>query len=198
MKMLVDRMNAEAEYLGKGMVRASFLNQLIDPMLIEAIGVDLACKLVTENRPEPTKVLTAETGGIVIGLAVAWALHIPFIFARKSVPVTMVGGVLMARATSRTGGGRPILLAISRAHLSEGDWVYVVDDFLATGTTAIALTRLVWKAGAGVLGVGVAIEKVYEDGRRNLRDRLSVPIVSLARVDLDENGKMVIEEGVVG
>ena len=41
----------------------------------------------------------------------------------------------------------------------------VVDDFLATGTTGVALHRLAAQAGARVAGMAFLVEKRFQDGR---------------------------------
>jgi xanthine phosphoribosyltransferase len=57
----------------------------------------------------------------------------------------------------------------------------VVDDFLATGATILALVRLVQHAEAELVGIGTVIEKAFEGGRAEL-EALGVPVVSLAVV----------------
>ena len=49
--------------------------------------------------------------------------------------------------------------------LCSNDTVLVVDDFLATGTTGVALHRLAEQAGAQVAGMAFLVEKRFQDGR---------------------------------
>lgn len=69
----------------------------------------------------------------------------------------------------------------------------IIDDFLATGQTILALARLATAAGAQIVGIGALIEKTFEGGREALSG-LGVPIYSLARiVDMSE-GHIVLED----
>lgn len=49
--------------------------------------------------------------------------------------------------------------------LSSKDTVLVVDDFLATGTTGVALHKLIQQAGATAAGMAFLLEKRFQDGR---------------------------------
>ena len=74
-------------------------------------------------------------------------------------------------------------LMVSPQYLGGSDRVLLIDDFLATGETIRALAELVQQSGAALLGIGCLIEKVFEGGREYLAG-LNVPIVTLARIDL--------------
>ncbi len=69
----------------------------------------------------------------------------------------------------------------------------IVDDFLATGQTILALARLAAAAGATVVGVGAVIEKAFEGGRAALAG-LGVPVETLAIVTDMSNGKIVLAD----
>ena len=49
--------------------------------------------------------------------------------------------------------------------MSADDTVLVVDDFLATGTTGVALHKIIQQAGAGAAGMAFLVEKRFQDGR---------------------------------
>jgi xanthine phosphoribosyltransferase len=68
--------------------------------------------------------------------------------------------------------------------------VLIIDDFLATGQTILALARIAQAAGAQVVGVGALIEKTFEGGRQALSG-LNVPIESLARIVSMDDGQIV-------
>ena len=40
-----------------------------------------------------------------------------------------------------------------------------MDDFLATGTTGVALHKIIQQAGAGAAGMAFLVEKRFQDGR---------------------------------
>ena len=49
--------------------------------------------------------------------------------------------------------------------------ILIIDDFLATGSALEGLVDLVGQAGAEVIGIGVAIEKGYQEGGRIIRGK---------------------------
>lgn len=59
-------------------------------------------------------------------------------------------------------------LEIHRDAISAGDRVLVVDDVIATGGTAEAVTNLVETCGGEVVGVGFVIELLFLNGRTKL------------------------------
>jgi xanthine phosphoribosyltransferase len=95
----------------------------------------------------------------------------------------MPDGFYLAEAPSHTKGG-VVQLMISPEYLAAQDRVLLIDDFLATGYTIGAIVDLVQQSGAELCGIGCVIEKVFEGGRAHLAS-LDVPILSLAKIDLD-------------
>ena len=184
MQALIDRIRAEAVHIGRGIIKVDgFVNHQIDPALTMAMGVEFARRFAREGVTELTKVITAEVSGIAPSLATAQALGVPLVYARKHRPITMPDGFYLAEAPSHTKGG-VVQLMISPQYLGQGDRVLLIDDFLATGETIRALIGVVQQSGATLCGIGCVIEKVFEHGREELID-LGVPIVTLAKIDLD-------------
>ena len=66
----------------------------------------------------------------------------------------------------------------------------IVDDFLADGAAVRGLKALVERAGAQVVGVGIAIEKGFQQGGQKLR-ALNIPLYSLAVVDEIRDGNIL-------
>jgi xanthine phosphoribosyltransferase len=93
------------------------------------------------------------------------------------------GASSVSSARSHTKG-EIATLYVSTEFLSRDDRVVIVDDFLGTGETAEALLDLVEQSSATLCGIGYVIEKVYEHGRDHMR-KIDAPIVSLARIDID-------------
>ena len=189
MKGLVERILEEGQNLGGGILKVDgFLNHQLDPALypktwarrsrsaLQALGVTGV-----------SKIITAEVSGIAPALAAGLALGVPVVYARKKRPVTMPNTVFEAQAPSRTKGGVSSLI-VSPEYLRREDRVLIIDDFLASGKTIVALADLVKVSGATLLGVGCVIEKAFEEGRAQI-ESLGVPIVSLATVEgMDERG----------
>jgi xanthine phosphoribosyltransferase len=182
---LVARLREGRRHLGGGMIRVSdFLNHQVDAPLLGACGVALADYWQGDGI---TKVLTAETSGIPSAMAVALALGVPMVYARKRKLGTLGPDLLSASAPSPTHGGTNDLI-VAAALLGADDRVLIVDDFLASGYTIEALANIVAQAGAELAGVGAVIEKCYAEGRDRLR-ALGVPVVSLAAiVRADDSG----------
>jgi xanthine phosphoribosyltransferase len=182
---LVARLREGRRHLGGGMIRVSdFLNHQVDAPLLGACGETLADYWRGEGV---TKVLTAETSGIPSAMAVALALGVPMIYARKRKLGTLGPELLSASAPSPTHGGT-FDLVVAAALLGPDDRVLIVDDFLASGYTIEALANIVVQAGSELMGVGAMIEKCYAEGRDRLRS-LGVPIISLAAiVKADDSG----------
>ena len=190
METLIHRIETEAEYLGRGIIKVDgFINHQLDPVLTREMGEAFASRFAAAGAGDIDKVVTAEVSGIAPALATGQALGVPVVYARKKAPITMTNGTLVAEAPSRTKGG-VVKLIISPEYLKAGERVLLIDDFLATGQTIAALAHLIARTGAVLCGIGCVIEKVFETGRAQL-EPLGVPLVTLARVDLD-NGRVIV------
>ena len=186
MKALIERIQTEGTYIGNGILKVdSFVNHQIDPALTTAIGLEFVARFGAMGVDAVTKVVTAEVSGVAPALATAQALNVPMVYARKHRPITMPDGFFLAEAPSHTKGGI-VQLMISPEYLLSEDRVLLIDDFLATGLTIGAIAALIEQSGATLCGIGCVIEKVFEGGRAHLAD-LDVPIVTLAKIDLDGN-----------
>jgi xanthine phosphoribosyltransferase len=182
---LKDKIRAEGQYLGDGILKIdSILNHQMDPNLIKAMGEEIAARF---RDAHPTRILTAEVSGIAPALMAALALNIPVVYARKHKPVTMYGPIFLETAPSHTKGGETNLM-VAAEYLPPGEHVLVVDDFLATGKTLLALARIVKEARCTLAGVAVVVEKAFETGREALESKYGARIEALATiVYLDEH-----------
>lgn len=189
MDILRQRILNDGKHLGKGILKVdSFMNHQIDPLLMQAVGEEFAAKFKQFN---PTRVLTAETSGIAPALATAMALKVPLVFARKHKPVTMAAEPYVESAPSHTKGG-VVDLIVSSEYLESTDRILIIDDFLASAKTLVALANLVKASGATLVGIGAVIEKEFQGGRALLKG-ITVPIESLAIIEsMDE--KIVLKE----
>jgi xanthine phosphoribosyltransferase len=84
---------------------------------------------------------------------------------------------------------------VSPEFLGDKDKVLIIDDFLATGHTIMALVRLAQMSGAEVVGVGAVIEKSFEGGRARLED-LGIRVRSLAVIEKMTDDEIIFAEGV--
>ena len=169
-----------------------FLNHRVNPERMAELGEMLAKAFRHLN---PTLVLTAEISGIAPAAFTAQILGIPFVFARKHQPITMEDPIYRTVAPSHTKGNL-IDLMVSGKVMGPKDRVLIIDDFLASGSTLLALCRLVEQAGATLVGIGTAIEKKFEGGSDALA-HLGVPIVAgvtIAAMEDKVGGKITLEK----
>jgi len=192
MEALKERIRREGKNLGHGILKVdSFLNHQVDPALMLAVGGALAAHFGALGI---TKVLTAEISGIAPALTTALALGVPVVYGRKTKPITMPDDVFVEAAPSHTKG-KEVRLMVSPEFLTRADKVLIIDDFLATGHTIMALVRLAQAAGAEVIGVGAVIEKSFEGGRAEL-EAMGLRVRSLAVITNMNDDEIVFAEGV--
>ena len=190
---LAQRIFARTSHLGRGLLQAgSFLNHRVDTGLMTAIGREFARCFELAGIADISLVVTAETSGIAPALTTAQALGVPMVFARRQRPSTMVGKYYSATAPSHTKG-HSVELSIAAEFIAASDRVVVIDDFLGTGQTIQGLLQLLGKSGCHICGLGFVLEKVYEGGRTVLTAQ-GLPVVSLARLDLDKGQNLVLLE----
>ncbi len=163
----------------------AFLNHQIDPALMQKVGHEFAARYRDQGV---TKIVTIEASGIAPAVMAGLELGIPVIFARKFQSLTLKDDLLISKVFSFTKQTESTI-AISARHLSAADNVLVIDDFLANGHAAKALIDLIQQAGAQVAGIGIVIEKSFQEGR-NLLQSEGYRVESLARVAALENGQV--------
>lgn len=193
MQALKDKILAEGQNLGNGILKIdSLLNHQLYPQLMVEMGETLAARFA---GIKVDRILTAEISGIAPALTTGMVMGVPVVYARKTKPITMAGPVFLETAPSHTKGGEVSLL-VSAEFLHPNENVLIIDDFLATGKTLLALGRMVKSAGATLVGVGVVVEKSFEGGREILRNSgyTDIPIESLAIIDSMADGKIVLAD----
>ena len=155
-----------------------FLNHQMDISLLEQIGEEFHRRFAGEKI---TKVLTIESSGIAIAYPVAKAFGVPMVFAKKSQSLNLDGQMYTAEVQSFTHG-KVNQVIVAKKFLSPDDRVLIIDDFLANGCALQGLISIVETAGATVEGLGIAIEKGFQDGGYRIRN-LGYQLESLAIVD---------------
>lgn len=178
MKLLEERILKDGDVLGENILKVdSFLTHQVDFELMQEIGKVFADKY---KEAGITKVVTIEASGIAPAVYAAQALGVPMIFAKKAKNITMTEGILTAEVYSFTKQVTSQVSIVSR-FLSNDDTVLIIDDFLANGQAAKGLLEIIGQAGAKVAGIGIVIEKSFQDGR-DLLEKTGVPVTSLARI----------------
>jgi adenine phosphoribosyltransferase len=110
-------------------------------------------------------VIGIEARGFIFAPALAYALGAGFVPVRK--PRKLPSDRVSVSYQLEYGTDS---LEIHKDAIANGHSVLIVDDLLATGGTAEAVTRLVEQVGGKVAGAGFVIELSFLNGRRKLED----------------------------
>lgn len=166
----------------------SFINHQIDIKLMNEIGKEF--KRIFSDV-EINKILTVEASGIAAAAIVAQYFDVPVVFAKKSQSINIDGSVYSTKIESFTHK-RVYDVIVSKKYLSPEDKILVIDDFLANGCAVDGLIDIINESGATLCGVGILIEKGFQEGGKRLRER-GVRVESLAIVDAmnDETGEII-------
>ncbi|PEY37729.1 xanthine phosphoribosyltransferase [Bacillus cereus] len=184
MKVLQEKILNEGTVLSGDVLKVdAFLNHQIDPLLMQEIGKEFAQRFKEENI---TKIVTIESSGIAPAVMAALELGVKVIFARKRKSLTLQDNMYVAKVYSFTKQ-ETNEISLSRNHIHKNDRVLIIDDFLANGQAALGLMSLVEQAGASIAGIGIVIEKAFQDGGKKLRES-GVRVESLAEIASLDNG----------
>lgn len=156
----------------------SFLNHQMDVKLFDEIGAEFKRRF---DGVQVDKILTIEASGIGIACMVARHFDVPVIFAKKSKSVNIDGDVFVTEVESFTHKGKNQIM-VSKKFLKPGENVLIIDDFLANGCALQGLISIVSSAGANVAGIGIVIEKGFQQGGQIIRN-LGYHLESLAIVE---------------
>ena len=178
MKLLEERILKDGRILPGNVLKVdSFLNHQIDVELISALGAEWKRLFETDGV---TKILTIEASGIGIACLAAEHFKVPVVFAKKSKSSNIGNDFYTSSVVSYTHG-QTYQVIVSKKYINEGDRILIIDDFLANGSALKALISIAEQGGATVVGAGIAIEKTYQGGGTEIRER-GYRVESLARV----------------
>ena len=156
----------------------SFLNHQMDPRLM----VQMAEEFKRRFAGKPiNKILTIEASGIGIAAFAAREFGVPLVFAKKSKSINIDGDMFVAEVESFTHKNKNQVI-VSKKFLSEDDHVLIIDDFLANGCALQGLIQIVQSSGATIEGIGIAVEKGFQRGGAEIRER-GYQLESLAIVE---------------
>ncbi|TDL82632.1 xanthine phosphoribosyltransferase [Peribacillus frigoritolerans] len=191
MKQLQEKIKNEGKVLSNQVLKVdSFLNHQIDAFLMREVGKEFADRFKNDGI---TKIVTLESSGIAPSVMTALELNVPVVFARKRKSLTLTDQLLTASVYSFTKQEENTI-AVSGEHLSSEDRVLVIDDFLANGQAALGLAEIVEQAGASLAGIGIVIEKSFQEGGKILREK-GFRVESLARIkSLEKHVVQFLEE----
>ena len=180
MQELEERIQSEGTVKAGNVLKVdAFLNHQCDVRLFDRMGSAWAAHFAGKHI---TKILTIEASGI--GIACVAAQHfgnVPVVFAKKAQSINLDGDVYSTKIQSFTHQ-RIYDVIVSKKFLNADDHVLLIDDFLANGCALNGLIDLVEDAGATVEGIGIAVEKGFQQGGRIIRN-LGYQLESLAIVE---------------
>ncbi|HDX9576675.1 TPA: xanthine phosphoribosyltransferase [Bacillus pseudomycoides] len=193
MKLLQEKIMREGKVLSDDVLKVdAFLNHQIDPVLMQEIGKEFAKRFKDEKI---TKIVTIESSGIAPAVMTALQFGVTVVFARKRKSLTLQDNMYTAKVYSYTKQ-ETNEISISKQYIHEDDRVLIIDDFLANGQAALGLMNLVEQAGATVAGIGIVIEKAFQEGGSKLRES-GVRVESLAEIASLDNGTVCFVERAV-
>ena len=179
MELLQERIRREGRVLPGNIVKVDgFLNHRVDTKLLEALADEFAKYF---DISKITMVLTAEASGIALATICAQKYGVPMLFAKKAKSDNIEGGLYQSEVFSYTYK-KKVTLIVSHEWLHADDHVLIIDDFLANGCALLGLLELTQKAGATVEGIGIAVEKGFQQGGDLIRSK-GIQLESLAIVE---------------
>ena len=170
----------------------SFLNHQMDIDLFDKMGEEFKRRFA--DCPV-NKILTIEASGIGIACIAARHFSVPVVFAKKSKSINIEGEMYVAEVESFTHKNVNQVI-VAKKFLGPEDKVLIIDDFLANGCALQGLISIVQQAGGSVSGIGIAIEKGFQDGGKIIRN-LGYRLESLAIVESmnPATGEIMFREG---
>lgn len=179
MQELEERIQSEGTVKEGNVLKVdAFLNHQCDVRLFDRMGAAWAEHFAGKKID---KILTIEASGIGIACIVASHFHVPVVFAKKSQSINIDGDVYVAEVESFTHKCKNQVI-VSKKFLDENDHVLIIDDFLANGCALQGLLSIVAQAGGTVEGIGIAVEKGFQQGGRIIRN-FGYQLESLAIVE---------------
>lgn len=155
----------------------AFLNHQVDPELMFHVGQEFAKRFADKGI---TKIWTVESSGIAPAVMTGLAMKVPVIFARKHKSLTLNNNMYVADVYSYTKKTTN-RISISKKYVAPDDKILMIDDFLANGQAVEGMLEIADQAGVAVAGAGIVIEKSFQPGGKELRDR-GIRVESLARI----------------
>ena len=186
MKLLEERIKQDGTVRDGNVLKVdNFLNHQMDMELFQEMGKEW--KKLFADKPI-NKILTIEASGIAIAAIAAQYFDVPVVFAKKAQSINIAGDVYQTKIESFTHK-RVYDVIVSKKFIGPDDHVLIIDDFLANGCALLGLIDIVEQSGATVEGIGIAIEKGFQQGGQIIRDK-GYDLKSLAIVESMDNEEL--------
>ncbi|WP_017813873.1 MULTISPECIES: xanthine phosphoribosyltransferase [Paenibacillus] len=186
MEELKQRILAEATVLSHDVLKLdALLNQQVDPQLTMRMGQEFAELYRSEQI---TRVVTVESSGIPVAFATAYELGVPLVFARRKKTLLADPDALVERVPSFTKGIVTDIV-LSQQFITAEDRILFIDDIIANGDAARGLVKIIQRSGATLVGVGIVIEKSFQNGAQSIREQ-GIRLESLVKIASLDEGKI--------
>lgn len=186
MKLLEERIRKDGTVREGNVLKVdNFLNHQMDIELYKEMGQEW--KTLFADKPI-NKILTIEASGIGMACVAAQYFNVPVVFAKKAQSINIEGEVYQTKIESFTHK-RVYDVIVSKKFIGPDDHVLIIDDFLANGCALLGLIDIVEQSGATVEGIGIAIEKGFQQGGKIIREK-GYDLKSLAIVESMDNGEL--------
>ena len=192
MQELKDRIVKEGKILPGNIVKVDgFLNHRVDCAFMGRIADEFQ-KFFDLDKVD--LILTAEASGIALSAICAYRYGKPMVYAKKAKSDNIEGGLYQSDIFSYTYK-KKVTLLVSKEWLSADDKVLIIDDFMANGFAVQGLVDIVNEAGAKLEGIGIAVEKGFQQGGELIRSK-GIQLESLAIVESmnSETGEIKFRE----
>lgn len=187
MELLKQRMIKDGDIRTGNIIKVdSFLNHQIDIDLLNEIGKEFKSRFA---EIKIDKILTVEASGIAIAVIAAQYFNVPVVFAKKTESKNLDKDTYKSDVYSYTKD-KTYTIRVSKRYLNKGENILIVDDFLAKGKAAQGLIDIIEKAKCNVSGIGIVIEKGFQNGGGEIREK-GIKLESLAIVDSIKNGEII-------
>jgi xanthine phosphoribosyltransferase len=164
-----------------------FLNHQMDIKFLNEIGKEFK-EIFKDVKVD--KILTIEASGIgIAAIASQYFGYVPVVFAKKTESLNLDKEVYKAEVNSYTKK-KVYKVRVGKPFLRKDENVLIIDDFLAMGCASKGMVDLVKQAEANLVGVGIVIEKGFQEGRKVL-ESMGARVESLAIIDRFEDNKVV-------
>ncbi|MBT3981840.1 MAG: hypothetical protein HOE90_10830 [Bacteriovoracaceae bacterium] len=143
-----------------------------NPQTFRLTTKDLAMAVIETGA---NKIIGIDASGFIPAAAIAQYLEFGLVLARKGSRLPGEKVTTHFKADDKKNS-----LEIGASSLGEFDRVFIVDDIVSTGKSAVACFELVKKSGAKVVGMGFIVEYSKNNMREKVED---VPVISLVKLD---------------
>ena len=191
MRLLEERIKEDGQVRPGNILKVdSFLNHQLDVSLLEQLGKEFFERFKDKGI---TRILTIEASGIALACLAAQYFKVPVVFAKKAKSKNLDGELYTSTVHSFTYG-KDFTVTLSKKFLTKDDTVLRIDDFLAVGKALRGLIDICGQAEANIAGIGIAIEKGFQSGGKELRE-MGFDVYSLAIIDeMDDEGNISFKE----